>query len=81
MPFEANGNPIYEQAVTLGTSIPLRVPSKKIDIGFKYFQRGSINDNDLRDRGFQFSIGITGFDLFSKRVKKIDHREIPEAEE
>ncbi len=80
LPFEKNNKPIYEKAVTLGTSIPLKTPSKKIDLGFKYLYRGNLNDNGVRDKSIMFYIGITGFDIFAKRLKKIDHRDIPEAE-
>ncbi|MBC8385892.1 MAG: hypothetical protein H8E57_10295 [Candidatus Cloacimonetes bacterium] len=80
LPFLKNDEKVIEKAFTSGFSIPLKSPSKKIDVAVKYLVRGDTNLNRLRDKSIVFSIGITGFDIFSKRPKKIKDREIPEAD-
>ena len=80
LPFEANNTKIAEQVVTFGTSIPLKSANKKIELAVQYLNRGNIDDNNLSDRSLIFTFGITGFDIFKKRPKKIEHREIPEAD-
>ncbi len=80
LPFEADKAKISEQAVTFGTSIPLKSANKKIELAVQYLSRGNIDDNNLSDRSLMFTFGITGFDIFKKRPKKIEHREIPKAD-
>ncbi|MBN2460230.1 MAG: hypothetical protein JXB60_01375 [Candidatus Cloacimonetes bacterium] len=80
LPFTENGNDIYEKAVTAGISIPLKSPGKQIDLSGKYMVRGNLTDNGMRDRSIFFYVGISGFDIFSKRQRMIEHRDIPEAE-
>ena len=80
LPFEANNEKIMEQVVTFGSSIPLKSANKKIEIAVQYLTRGNIDDNNLSDSSLMFTFGITGFDIFKKRPKKIEHREIPKAD-
>ena len=80
LPFESNLSTIEEKAVTGGFSIPLVSPGKQLDFGFEYILRGNLEEQKKRDKIIQFSIGINGFDIFSKRHKKIEPREIPEAD-
>jgi hypothetical protein len=78
LPFNSvNGEEIWEQSLSFGTSIPLRTPGKKIDLAAQYTDRGKISENQYRDKNLMFHIGITGFDIFKKRYKKIAPREIP----
>lgn len=77
LPFESNLNPVTEFGVTAGISIPLRSPDQKIDLALGWSQRGNINDNDLQDQSLLLTLGVTGFDIFSKRQKKTAHRDIP----
>jgi hypothetical protein len=78
LPFEKNQEKITEQALTFGLSIPLKSPNKKIDLAVKYLVRGDVDKHGLSDESLMFSFGITGFDIFRKRPKKIEHRDIPE---
>ena len=80
LPFNTNQNRIMEQAFTFGTSIPLKSANKTIEIAVQYTTRGNIQDNELQDKSLMFTFGITGFDIFKKRLKKIQPRDIPEAE-
>ena len=77
LPFEVNDEKIMEQAINLGTSIPLKSSNKKIDLSVSYLIRGDLDKHELQDNSLLFSIGVTGFDIFSKRVKRTEHREIP----
>ncbi|MCD8481069.1 MAG: hypothetical protein LRZ88_13280 [Candidatus Cloacimonetes bacterium] len=43
--------------------------------------RGSLEENKLSDRSLMFSIGITGFDIFSKAPDRTAPRDIPIAED
>ena len=78
LPFEKKQEKITEQALTFGLSIPLKSPNKKIDLAVKYMTRGDIDKHGFSDESLMFSFGITGFDIFRKRPKKIEHRDIPE---
>ncbi|MCF7857863.1 MAG: hypothetical protein K9N07_00860 [Candidatus Cloacimonetes bacterium] len=80
LPFEVNNQKIIEKAVTFGTSVPLKSPNKKIEFAVSFISRGDIDKHGLSENSLMFSFGITGFDVFNKRVKKIGHREIPKAD-
>ncbi|HHE38212.1 MAG TPA: hypothetical protein ENL20_06535 [Candidatus Cloacimonetes bacterium] len=80
LPFKKNDEKIIEKAFSLGCSIPLKTPSKKLDLAVKFLLRGDLEDNGMRDKAVMFYFGITGFDIFSKRPKKIEHRDIPKAD-
>lgn len=80
LPFDANNSKIMEQAITFGSSIPLKSANKKIEFSVQYLTRGNVDDNRLSDNSLMFTFGITGFDIFRKRPKKIEHREIPKAD-
>ncbi|MCK4311140.1 MAG: hypothetical protein KAW88_00215 [Candidatus Cloacimonetes bacterium] len=77
LPFEKNNEKIMEQALTFGFSIPLKSPNKKIELALKYLTRGDVDKHGISDKSLIFSFGITGFDIFKKRPKKIEHRDIP----
>ena len=79
LPFKINDKIILEKAVTFGLTIPLKFSDKKIDIAVKYLTRGNIEKHDVEDNALTFSFGITGFDIFGKRVRKTAPREIPKA--
>ena len=76
-----NSEKIIEKAVTFGSSIPLKSPNKKIEFAVTYITRGDVDKHGLSDESLMFSFGITGFDIFKKRYKRIEHREIPKADE
>jgi hypothetical protein len=83
LPFKLEGNneKITEIAGTFGFSIPLKSKGKKLDFGIKLLQRGDVDVHGVQDKSAMFTIGITGFDIFGKRKKKTEHRDIPEADE
>lgn len=78
LPFEVNSTKIMENAITFGTSVPLKSSNKKIDLAVSYIVRGKLSEHDLQDNSLFFSFGITGFDIFSKRMKRTEHRDIPQ---
>lgn len=80
LPFKANNEKIMEQAITIGSSIPLKSGNTRIEFAMQYLTRGNTDENKLSDRSIMFTFGITGFDVFSKRQKKIEHRDIPQAD-
>ncbi|RLC52643.1 MAG: hypothetical protein DRZ79_00825 [Candidatus Cloacimonadota bacterium] len=80
LPFEENGQKIFEKSFTIGSSIPLKSEYKKIDLALKFMWRGDLDKNSLRDKSVMLNIGISGFDIFSKRTKRIAPREIPKAD-
>ncbi len=81
LPFDVNNEKIIEKALTFGTSIPLKSPNKKIEFAVTYTTRGDVDEHGISDESLMFSFGITGFDIFRKRYKRIEHREIPVADE
>lgn len=81
LPFTVNNEKIGEKAVTFGSSIPLKSPNKKIELAVTYQTRGDVDIHGISDESLMFSFGITGFDIFKKRNKRIEHREIPEADD
>ncbi|MCD4796684.1 MAG: hypothetical protein K8R49_05885 [Candidatus Cloacimonetes bacterium] len=80
LPFRKNEEDIMEKAVTLGLSIPLKSPNTKIEFAAKYLTRGDKDIHGIGDRSFMITIGISGFDVFKKKHKKNDHRDIPKAD-
>ncbi len=80
LPFAKNSSKIMEKALTFGTSIPLKSANKTIEIAVQYTTRGNVDDNGLQDDSLMFTFGITGFDIFKKRPKKIEPRDIPQAD-
>jgi hypothetical protein len=80
LPFDVNDEKIIEKAITFGSSIPLKSHNKKIEFAVTYITRGDVDKHGLSDESLMFSFGITGFDIFKKRYKKIEHRDIPKAD-
>jgi len=80
LPFEINNEPITELQGSFGFSIPLKSLNKRIDLGVSYLTRGDKDLHELSEDSLMFSIGVTGFDIFAKKPKKIAPRDIPIAE-
>ncbi len=80
LPFEVNNEAINELKASFGLSLPLESPNKKIDLAVEYITRGDNELNGLSENSIMFSVGITGFDIFSKRYKKIEEKDIPKAD-
>lgn len=79
LPFNSEGNPVNEQAVTFGFSLPLDSPARMITFGLKYGIRGNVSDNGLEDETITLSFGTVGFDIFRAVKRRIEDREIPRA--
>ncbi|PID29860.1 MAG: hypothetical protein CSB55_00955 [Candidatus Cloacimonadota bacterium] len=77
--FKTDNNKLFEKAFTCGISIPLSTPDKQIHLGFKYAVRNG-RDTDSKDTDTLFTMGVTGFDFFKKRLKRTGHRDIPKAD-
>ncbi len=80
LPFTKNNTKIAEKAITWGFTIPFVATEKQLDFACEYILRGDENTHGVRDKILYFSIGINGFDIFTRRPKKTAPREIPEAE-
>ncbi len=81
LPFKVNNNTINEISGSFGFSVPLISPDNKLDFAVKYTMRGNSSDNNLQDRSLFFTIGTTGFDIFSKPDNKKGKRDVPVADE
>jgi hypothetical protein len=80
LPFEKENHLIEEKAITWGFTIPFVSPEKQVDFACEYILRGNADTHGVRDKILYFSIGINGFDIFSKQPKKTAPREIPRAD-
>jgi len=81
LPFESNGNPVSETAVSAGVTIPVKHNENRLDFGMQYLWRGNVEDHNLQDRSLMFMFGISGFDILSKPFTRTAPREIPQVEE
>lgn len=81
LPFDVNGNPVSETALTAGFTLPLKQGNNHLDFGVEYLMRGNVDENNLQDRSLMFMLGITGFDILSKPFTRNTPREIPKTEE
>jgi hypothetical protein len=81
LPFDSNGNPLSEAALSAGITIPVKNSENRLDFGIQYMQRGDLNNNLLEDHSFMFLTGIAGFDILSKPFTRTAPREIPKVEE
>jgi hypothetical protein len=81
LPFDVNGNPVSETAVSTGFSFPLQNSENQLDFGLQYLLRGNLDKNNLQDRSLMFIVGITGFDILTKAFNRTAPREIPKVEE
>ncbi len=80
LPFQAGGNDLTETGFTFGFTLPLQSPNSQLDFSLKYMIRGDADQNGYQDKQVLFGIGLSGFDFFRSRPKRIEPREIPEAE-
>ncbi len=80
LPFRAGGNELSEIGFTMGFSLPLPSPNAHIDFAVKYMVRGDTGENGYQDRKLLFGVGLSGFDFFRSRPRRIEPRDIPEAE-
>lgn len=81
LPFKSNGEYVDENTISAGLSLPLKGEINRLDLGFMYQTRGSLETNNLQDSSYMMLIGFTGFDIISKAIDRTAPRDIPEAEE
>lgn len=81
LPFHSNGESVSELGLTLGLSFPLKRDINRIDIGFQYLRRGSLDKNRLVDNSFMLMLGFTGFDIIGRGTDRTAPRDIPDKEE
>jgi hypothetical protein len=81
LPFESNGSAIDELTCSAGFSLPLKSTQRQVSIALQYIARGTTSSNEVDDRTFLVSISAVGFDVFAKRKKMIEHRDIPMPDE
>lgn len=77
LPFKNNEETIEEYSFSLGSSLQLNSPGRKIDFALGYTIRQTQDSNAKHDESLELSIGLTGIDVFKKRLKRIEDRDIP----
>ncbi len=78
LPFEVNDSRVTETSVSGGFSVPFKSPGKEIHFGVQYTMRGDKSKHGVEENTLMFTIGTKGFDIFKKRKKSIEHRDIPQ---
>lgn len=67
--YKLDGYQIASAGLTFGATFPLNTRNNGISVGFEIGQRGSVENNLIRERYFNFSVGINIFDIwFQKQV-------------
>ena len=80
LPFKSENSQIYEVILSAGSTIKLDSSGRKIDIAVRYAYRGNREQSGYRDKSLQLVIGLTGFDIFRKTIKRTGEREIPKVD-
>ena len=81
LPFRSGGEYLDELTLSGGMSLKFKDGQNRIDIGFQYLQRGSLDQNGLSDNSFMLMFGFTGSDLLNKAANRSAPREIPVKED
>ncbi len=81
LPFYSNGENVSELGLSVGLSFPLKRDINRIDLGFQYLRRGSLDKNSLADNSFMLMLGFTGFDIIGRGTDRTAPRDIPQKEE
>ncbi|MDP8231258.1 MAG: hypothetical protein P9L91_01170 [Candidatus Zophobacter franzmannii] len=79
--YKVNNSNVIENTLTLGSSIPIKAISSRVDFAYQYSRRGDATENGVEETAHMFMIGISGFDIFQKTLKRDKPRDIPEAED
>lgn len=61
------GNNIYSKGITLGLTLPVYRWYNGLTLGLEFGQRGTLTNNLIRERYFNFSIGINLFDIWFQK--------------
>lgn len=80
LPFRVNDSKIGEFFLTGGFSIPFTESGSYLDFSLNYTTRGDKSSHGTEDSSLLFSLSYSGFDIFRRRLRRIEHRDIPEAE-
>lgn len=80
LPFSVNSSAIDEIGISAGITFPLKRDINRVDVGFQFTRRGSLENNKLTDTSLMLMLGFTGFDLIGKATNRTAPREIPERE-
>ena len=80
LPFSVDNNSLDEIGGSFGFTIPLQSPNNQLEFAVKHSIRGSKDDIGYSEKSTLFSIGLSGFDFFRSRPRRIDDRDIPKAE-
>ena len=67
-PLELNGVRVNERGITLGAGFPIRKAQSIVNLGFEYMQRGSTENNLIKEDYMKIHVGLTFSDKwFNKR--------------
>lgn len=61
------GEEVASTGITLGVSIPINRMYNALSIGFDFGQRGVLKDNFVRERYFNFTVGLNIFDIWFRK--------------
>ena len=64
-----NGQRVYARGVTLGATLPVFQWYNGITLGVDFGQRGSLQNNLVRETYVNFSIGINLFDIWFQQYR------------
>ena len=64
-----DGHDVTSVGITLGTTLPIFRWSNGLTLGIDFGQRGSMTDNMIRERYFNFSVGVNIFDIWFQKPR------------
>lgn len=67
--FKVDGHGVSSMGITLGTTLPIYQWYNGLTLGVEFGQRGSLQDNLVRERYVNFSIGINIFDIWFRKTQ------------
>ena len=67
--FLLNGNQIASTGITLGVTLPIINGYNGLTLGIDFGQRGSLEDNQIRERYINFSIGFNLYDIWFRKFQ------------
>lgn len=67
--FSVNGNPVYTRGITLGVTLPVFRWYNGLTLGVELGQRGSLNNDMIRESYMSFSLGVNLFDIWFQQPR------------
>lgn len=67
--FLLNGNQIASTGITLGVTLPVINGYNGLTLGIDFGQRGSVENNQIRERYINFSIGFNLYDIWFRKYQ------------